>query len=605
MEATANTAAQTASTDGGNRPATLCEAFQRTLAAGPDDVALKSADGETSITFGEYGERVKDIAAGLAAKGVKRGDAVGMLMLNRPEFHLVDTAAVHLGATPFSIYNTSSPPQIVHLLENSGANVVVSERMLLPSLLAAREQLGRDLAIVSIDGSDEEGVLSLEELIAEGDDDFDFEAAWKAVEPEDVLTLIYTSGTTGPPKGVELTHANMIAECFAVAQVLGIERGDRITSYLPSAHIADRWSSHYNQMVFGIEITSVPDPRTVAQALPAVRPTVWGGVPRVMEKIAAALQAGFAAEEDPERKAGIEAAIEVGLAKVRAEQAGEELPEELKKKHAVLEEKVLSQIRKKIGLDEVRWIVVGAAPMPRKVQEYLMALGLPLTELYGMSELSCVSTSCPPDKTKIGSVGPALPGVEVKLAEDDELCVRGEIVMKGYRNDPEKTAEVLDSDGWLHTGDIARIDDDGYVFLVDRKKELIINAAGKNMSPANIEQELKTSHPLIGQAICIGDGRSYNVALLVLDPDAVGARAQAAGKEPSVAEFAEDPDVRKEIEDAVGEANANLSRVEQIKKFEVLADEWMPGGDELTPTMKLKRKPIAEKYSVRIEALYD
>ncbi len=357
-------------------------------------------------------------------------------------------------------------------------------------------------------------------------------------------------------------------------------------------------------MVFGLEVTSIPDPKLIAQVLPQVKPTIWGAVPRVLEKLAAALQAGIAAEQDPERKAGIEAAIELGLAKVRAEQAGEELPEDVAAKHAVLDEKVLSVFRERIGLDQARWICVGAAPMPKKVQEFLMALGLPLAELYGMSELSCISTCSRPEDAKIGSIGPALPGVEVKLLEDGELCVRGPIVMKGYRGEPEKTAEVLDGDGWLHTGDIARIDDDGYVFLVDRKKELIINAAGKNMSPANIEQELKVSSPLIGQAICIGDGRPYNVALLVLDPDAVAARAQAAGGEASVAGFAADPEVRKEIEAAVEGANANLSRVEQVKSFEVLADEWMPGGDELTPTMKLKRKPIAEKYAEAIERLY-
>ena len=604
MEPTASTTEQqTADAGGAGRPATLCEAFQRTVAANTDMVALRSHDGEVAWTFGEYGDQVKRTAAGLAAHGVGRGDTVGILMLNRPQFFPIDTAAVHLGATPFSIYATSSPPQIVHLLENSGAKVAFAEKLLLPGLIAAKEQSGSELTVVCID-SDEEGTITLDELIAAGEDDFDFEAAWKAVEPSDVLTLIYTSGTTGPPKGVELTHANLLAECYAVESVLGLKTGDRITSYLPAAHIADRWSSHYNQMVFGLEVTSIPDPKLIAQVLPQVKPTIWGAVPRVLEKLAAALQAGIAAEQDPERKAGIEAAIELGLAKVRAEQAGEELPEDVAAKHAVLDEKVLSVFRERIGLDQARWICVGAAPMPKKVQEFLMALGLPLAELYGMSELSCISTCSRPEDAKIGSIGPALPGVEVKLLEDGELCVRGPIVMKGYRGEPEKTAEVLDGDGWLHTGDIARIDDDGYVFLVDRKKELIINAAGKNMSPANIEQELKVSSPLIGQAICIGDGRPYNVALLVLDPDAVAARAQAAGGEASVAGFAADPEVRKEIEAAVEGANANLSRVEQVKSFEVLADEWMPGGEELTPTMKLKRKPIAEKYAEAIERLY-
>ena len=606
MEATAGTTEQQeGSHDGaGDRPATLCEAFQRTVSEIPDAVALRSADGQTQITWAEYGEQAAQIAAGLAALGVERGDAVGLMLTNRPEFFLVDNAAFHLGATPFSIYNTSAPQQILHVLGNSGAKLVITESALLPAVLAARELLHRDLRIVCIEGSDEEGVISLDELKAGGESGFDFEASWRAVEPDDVLTLIYTSGTTGPPKGVELTHANLIAQCFGVAELLPIERGDRTTSYLPAAHIADRWASHYHPMIFGVEVTTVPDPRAVAAALPEVRPTIWGAVPRVLEKMAAALQAAIAGEEDPERKAGIEAAIEVGKQKVALEQEGKELPEELAAKHAMLDEKVLSLFRQRMGLDQVKWIVVGAAPIPKQVQEFLMALGLPLTEVYGMSELSCIVTTAPVGEAKIGSVGRAIPGVEISLAEDGELLARGPTAMKGYRNDPEKTAEIRDSDGWIHTGDIATIDDEGFAVLIDRKKELIINAAGKNMSPANIEKELKTAHSLIGQAICIGDQRPYNVALLVLDPDAVAARAKAEGREPSVAEFAADAEIRKEIEAAVERANSNLSRVEQVKTFELLAEEWLPGGDELTPTMKLKRKPIGEKYSETIERLY-
>jgi long-chain acyl-CoA synthetase len=607
MEATAGTTEQqeTARDGSAGRPATLCEAFQRTISEIPDSVALRSADGQTQLTWAEYGEQVEQIAAGLAALGVGAGDAVGLMLVNRPEFNLVDTAAFHLGATPFSIYNTSAPQQTLHVLENSGAEFAVTETALLPAMLAGRELLDRELTIVCIDGSDEaQGVISLEELKGRAGPEFDFEADWRAVKPDDVLTLIYTSGTTGPPKGVELTHANLIAQCFGVAELLPVERGDRTTSYLPSAHIADRWASHYHAMVFGIEVTTVPDPRAVAAALPEVRPTLWGAVPRVLEKMAAALEAGIAGEDDPERKAGIEAAIAVGKQKVALEQEGKELPEELAAKHAMLDEKVLSVFRQKMGLDQVKWIVVGAAPIPKQVQEFLMAIGLPLTEVYGMSELSCIVTTAPVEEAKIGSVGRAIPGVEISLAEDGELLARGPTAMKGYRNDPEKTAEIRDSEGWIHTGDIATIDDDGYAVLIDRKKELIINAAGKNMSPANIEKELKTAHALIGQAICIGDQRPYNVALLVLDPDAVAARAKAEGREPSVAEFAADLEIRKEIEAAVEEANSKLSRVEQVKTFELLAEEWLPGGDELTPTMKLKRKPIGEKYSEVIERLY-
>ena len=571
--------------------ATLCEAFQATAELYSEQVALRSADGSVELTFAEYADRVRSIAAGLAALGVGRGDTVGLLMSNRPEFHLVDTAAIHLGATPFSIYNTLAPDQIAHLFENAGNRVVIAEGDALERLFAARGERPEPSTFVCVAG-EAEGAISLDQLEAAGAEDFDFDAGWRAVEPGDVVTLIYTSGTTGPPKGVELTHANMLAECRAVGSVLPIRPGARITSYLPSAHIADRWSCHYNQMVYGVQVTSVPDPRAVAQVLPALKPTIWGAVPRVVEKLKAALEAAIAAEEDEQRRAGLQKAIELGRERVRLEQAGEPVPDELRQAHEQMDELVLSKLRAKIGLDEAEWILVGAAPMSREVHEFLLAIGLPVAELYGMSECSCIVSACLPEEAKVGSVGPALPGVELTLADDGELLVRGPIVMRGYRGQPEATAEAIDADGRMHTGDIATIDDDGHVRIVDRKKELIINAAGKNMSPANIESELKGASPLIGQAAAIGDGRPYNVALIVLDPDG------AAGKS------VDDPEVQRAVADAVERANAQLARVEQIKKFKLLPDEWLPGGDELTPTMKLKRKPIAEKYASEIEELY-
>ncbi|MCW3065622.1 MAG: long-chain-fatty-acid--CoA ligase [Solirubrobacterales bacterium] len=525
--------------------ATLCEAFQLTASERPDQVALRTVGGATEITFAEYSGHVRRIAAGLAALGVGPGDTVATMLTNRPEFHLVDTAAFHLGATPFSIYNTSSPEQIAYLFSNAGNRVVVCERQFLDAIRAAHAPAVEHVVLVE----------ELDDLEAGGDPEFDFEAAWRAVRADDVLTLIYTSGTTGPPKGVELTHANLMAECRAVASVLPMTPGGRQTSYLPSAHLADRWAAHYYaSIVYGATITCVADPRQVVAALPEVRPTAWGAVPRIWEKLMAALQAKGIADPSV-------------------------LPEEQK-----------AAVRASLGLDQVEWLLSGAAPIPDEVLAYFLALGMPICELWGMSELSCCATINPPDDIRIGTVGKAVPGLELKLLDDGELLARGGIVMKGYRCDPEKTAEAVDADGWLHTGDIAEIDDDGYVRIVDRKKELIINAAGKNMSPANIEQRLKAGSPLIGQAIVIGDRRPYNVALIVLDPDARA--AWPAG------------DVDAEVARGVEEANGHLSRVEQIKRFAILPVDWEPGGEELTPTMKLKRKPIAAKYAAEIEALY-
>jgi len=544
--------------------ASLCEAFQNTVERCGDQVALRTPGGEQEISWREYGERVRALAGGLASLGVRPGDTVGIMLLNRPEFALVDTAALHLGAVPFSIYNTSSPEQISYLFGNAGNTVVVTERLFLPAIRAAEHDAG---TVISIDGG--AGTISLDELATRTVDGFDFEASWRAVTPETVLTLIYTSGTTGPPKGVELTHASMLAELRGCREVLPATTGERSTSYLPAAHVADRWASHYTSMALGHTITYVSDPRAVVAALPEVRPTVWGAVPRVWEKIKAGLEAHGVT--DPAT-----------------------LPEESK-----------AGIRQLIGLDEVKWTVSGAAPIAPEVLQFFTDLGIPICELWGMSELSCCATINPPDDIRIGTVGTALPGVELSLADDGELLVRGPLLMRGYRGQPEKTAETIDAHGWLHTGDVATIDEDGYVTIIDRKKELIINSAGKNMSPSNIEQVLKASHPLIGQAVVVGDARPYNVALLVLDPDVCAAYAEKAGlPDGSTAALAADPDVGQQVAQAVDAANARLSRVEQVKRFRVLGADWVPGGDELTPTMKLRRRPIAEKYAAEIEELY-
>ncbi|MCW3040608.1 MAG: fadD11 [Solirubrobacterales bacterium] len=583
---------------------TLCEAFQATAERFADDIALRTVDGTTQLTFGEYAARVRSLAAALAAAGVGHGDTVALMMGNRVEFHLCDTAALHLGAIPFSVYATSSPEQIAYLLENSQARVVIAEEQFVPRILAARGTGAEPSTIVCLDGAPEH-TTSLDAFEAAGDPAFAFEASWRAVGPDDVLTLIYTSGTTGPPKGVETTHANMLAQCRAVGSVLPMRPGARLTSYLPSAHIADRWSSHYNQMVFGIQIIPVADARQVAAALPEVRPTIWGAVPRVVEKIKAALEAAIANEPDEQRRAGLQAAVATGLEVVRQRDRGEEIPEELAARHAQLDAAVLAKLRERIGLDQVEWMIVGAAPMSRDVHEFLLALGLPITEIYGMTEASCCLTIVHPDGARIGSVGPAIPGLELQLAEDGELLAKGPTITRGYRNDPAKTAEAIDADGWLHTGDICTLDEDGFVSIVDRKKELIINAGGKNMSPANIEGQIKAAHPLIGQVAVIGDRRPYNVALIVLDPDMAAAHAAKAGlADTSVEAVAADSGVQEAIAAAIEAANAKLARVEQIKKYELLAEEWLPGGDELTPTMKLKRKPIDAKYEATIEALY-
>jgi long-subunit acyl-CoA synthetase (AMP-forming) len=583
---------------------TVCAAFALIAATYPERVALRTLDDGVSITWGEYAERVRGLAAGLHALGLRHGDSLACMLSNRPEFHLADAAGMHLGAVCFSVYNTSTVEQIEYVLANAATRIVVCEQAFLERIEAVRDRAESPIEhIVLVDGH-APGTLSLSELEGLGDPQFDFDASWRAVGPEDLLCLIYTSGTTGPPKGVQLTHANFMAQSRVLRDTVGLYQGTAVSG-LPMAHVAERNSTHYFPMTTGHTVTCCPDPREVFAHAAQVHPTAFFAVPRMWEKLKSALEAAWAVEADPAKRDAVAGALDVGLRRVRAEQAGEAVGEELEAQHRRADELVLSPIRERIGLDRCDYLIVGAAPTPYEVLEFFHALGLPINEVWGMSENCAVATVSPPDAIRIGTVGKPAPGVEVLRADDGELLIRGPIVMVGYRNEPDKTAEALDSDGWLHTGDIGEFDGDGYLRIVDRKKELIISAGGKNMSPANIEARLKTSSPLIGQAIAIGDGRPYNVALLVLDPDAAGSFAAErglAGRTP--AELAGEEAVLAEVADGVARANAHLSRVEQIKRFALLDCDWEPGGDELTPTMKLKRKPIMAKYAGRIEGLY-
>lgn len=569
---------------------TLCEAFQQTVTERGDHVALRTKGDATRITWREYGDRVRTYAGGLAGLGVKPHDTVALLLINRPEMNLVDMAAVHLGAVPFSMYVTSTVEQIKHLLADSDARVIVTEKQLLAKARAA----AGDRTVLCVDDGD------LDRLPQPPD--FDFDASWRAVTPDHLLTIIYTSGTTGAPKGVELTHHNMMEELRAFQAIRMVGEDARSISYLPHAHIADRMGQHYLQIVVGGTCTACPDPRLIFDHVADAHPTDFTGMPRVWEKLKAGLEAKFAAEP-AEKQAMIKGAIEAGLTRVKLEQAGQPIPEQLAAGLARAEAALFAPIRNAIGFDQTRSYFVGAAPTPRDVLEFFHAINIPIAEVWGMSELSCVATSNPRGKAKIGSVGQALPGVDVRIADDGEILVRGPIVMRGYRNMPEQTRETI-IDGWLHTGDIGEIDAEGFIKIVDRKKELIINANGKNMSPANIEATIKGASPLIGQACVIGDARPFNVALLVLDPDGAMAFSRAHGLDLPLARLVEHPALLSAIDVAMARANEQLSRVEQIKRWKLLAEEWLPAGDELTPTMKLRRKPIAQKYAAQIEALY-
>lgn len=579
----------------------LYEAFQNTVARRGDQLAIKSEEEGVELSWNDLDRQVRAIAGGLKAIGVERGDRVGMLLGARSEFIPIDLAAVSIGALPFSIYQTLAPDQIEYVVEDSGAKLIITESAYLPNLLEARKNLPGLEKVIVID--DDSGDMTLAEL--EGlDPDFDPAPLAAEVELDDPLTLIYTSGTTGPPKGVLLTQGNLMTMLTTVMHsVLDIPPdGGRVISWLPAAHIAERGANYYTPVMHGLEVHICPDPKRIIEFLPKVRPAWFFAVPRIWEKLKAGLESNLANLPDEQREkaqAGLNAAIQ----KVRLEQAGQEVPPELAAGVAAADEALFSNLRVALGFDEAVAVSAGAAPTPVEVLEFFHAIGIPVGELWGLSETCGVISINPPSRIKIGTVGPPVPGVEMRVAEDGELLCRSPFVMKEYRNKPEKTAETV-IDGWLQTGDIGEIDEDGYITIVDRKKELIINAAGKNMSPANIEAQIKVSSPLINQAVTVGDGRPYNVALIVLDPDFTPVWASQNGIEGSFEDLAGDERIEQAIQAAVEEANSKLARVEQIKKFKLIPGEWLPGGDELTPTMKLKRKPIAEKYESEIEELY-
>ena len=579
----------------------LYEAFLATVERLGDDDAIVAPD-DYSISWNDLRKRVDAIAGGFAGLGVGKGDTLAIMLNNRPEFIPTDLGAVALGAVPFSIYQTSSPEQIAYAVGDAGAKVAVVESAFLEQFQAARSELPELEHLIVVDG--EGGTATLDE-IESADPGFDAESSADEIGLDDLLTLIYTSGTTGPPKGVQLSHRNLMSLATSVEGIIKIpERGAKVISWLPAAHIAERGAHYYLPVVRGPSVHICPDPRKIAEFMPQVKPTWFFAVPRIFEKLKAGLEGKFASLPEGQREPA-QKGLEAALAKVRAEQAGEEVPDKIAAAAQQADEAMFSGLRTALGLDEAVAVNVGAAPTPLEVLEFFHAIGIPVGELWGMSETCGVATCNPPEKVKLGTVGPPVPGIEIQLAEDGEVMVKGDSVMPGYRNLPEKTAETIDSDGWLLTGDIGELDEDGYLKIIDRKKELIINAAGKNMSPANIESKLKAASPLVGQCIAIGDGRSYNTALIVLDPDYAPIWASQNGLEgKSPQQLAGEEKATAAVQEAVDEVNSKMSRVEQIKKFTVLAAEWEPGGDELTPTMKLKRRPIVEKYEGEIEALY-
>ncbi len=534
--------------------------------------------------------------------GIRRGDTVAIMLTNRPEFQLFDTAAMHLGAVSFSIYNTSSPEQIAHMLRDANCRLVFVEGRFIDRAKAGASLAETVETMIVLDGQLEGGLQFEDFENLNPEVDFDFDATWRKVQSEDLLTLIYTSGTTGPPKGVEITHANVIAQCRGIDAVLHPRTGGAALSFLPSAHVGDRVMVHYSQMFFGSTLTCCPDLADIFSHIVDARPTTFASVPRIWEKMKSALELEI--EADPEHQEAYQNAIALGIRKVRAEQAGESIPAELQAEYDLAEMNAFSKIRERLGFDRCEVFLIGAAPPGADVLEFFAAIGIYVTEIWGMSETAGTVTIVPPDKFKLGTVGPPMPGLEVMLADDGEALVRGPTVMRAYRNLPDKTAETI-IDGWLRTGDLATIDSDGFLKIVGRKKDIIISSSGKNMSPTAIELKIMAHSSMISHVVVVGDAKPYNVALIVLPSELVIAFAKEHGiAHPGVATCAVPSVIQQEIESAVERANRELSRPEQIKQFKILIMDWLPGGEELTPTMKVKRQVVLEKYKTDIGELY-
>ncbi|MCE0765104.1 AMP-dependent synthetase/ligase [Pseudonocardia kujensis] len=519
-------------------PDTVVSVFDAHVTAHPHAIALSSGDGTVRWTRRELAQKAARLASAFSALGVRPGDSVALLIGNRPEWQLSDLAALLVGATPFSLYITAPPAESAELVTRARARLIVAD----PELLQD-DHVPTGVPVVTVD--------ELDRLQT----DASFVA--HAPEPDDVATLIFTSGTTGKPKGVELTHAAIVFQLRALDSIVRLDGGATV-SYLPHAHIVDRVVGHYAGLIGGTSVTTVADPTTLFDVLQRVQPRLFTSVPRIWQRI-------------------------------------ERLMRGMLRDGATHE-----QVASRFGLDGAHWLITGSAPLPASTHEFFASVGLPLHDLWGLSETTAVATYTGPDdafRTRVGTVGRPLPGTAVRLAGDGEILVRGPHLARGYLDDPRATAASF-VDGWFHTGDLGEWRGE-FLTVTGRKKDLIITAGGENISPSRIEDVVAQS-PLVDQVLVIGDGRPFLVALVVPDFAELALRGLHGDPEELVA----DPRTRTLLETALDTANEKLGKAEKVRAHAVLARPWTSDSGELTPTHKLRRGTVEESNRAVIEELY-
>lgn len=592
---------------------TLVEIFLNRVAKTPDLVAMRFKEGGQwkPITFRDFGTQAREVANGLISLGVQKGDNVALLSGNRPEWHVADVGIMLAGATTVPVYTTNSPSQVAYIVGHSTSKVAILENQdQLDKVLKTKEELPKLQKVATITGEgagESDLVLSFEELRRLGreyekNNPTSVDERIASVTPDDLATIVYTSGTTGPPKGAMLSHGNFAWTLDSIAKAIPFQDGvDRVVSYLPLSHIFERLVSDWGGIFHGVDVWFAESIEKLRENLEECRPTYFIGVPRVYEKFYMGLNAII---ENHPKKEIIKKAIDTGRQKLELEQAGKSVPIGLKLKYAVFDKLALSKLRHGLGMDQVRFAITGAAAINPDILKFIHSIGIELCEGYGQTEDNAPTSVNPPGKVRIGTVGPPIPGLEVKIDDDGEILVRGPNVFKGYYKNDKATRETLTDDGFLRTGDVGEFDEKGYLRITDRKKDLFKTAGGKYIAPADIEGKLKFA-PLIGQAVVIGDNRPFPTALLTLDPEVAPKWAKEQSIEfDDVTQLADDEKVLAAVQQIVDGVNGNLSKPEQIKKWTVLPRDFTQDAEEITPTLKVRRKTITEKYGDVIERMY-